>query len=210
MDGIDATDTIVTEGVTFHNVAAALAWLYFGYDTMSQEEWQLALRHVVPMQHNKENPITALARDGDVSKDTFIEYWIDDDDRITQDSKGWTTIKEAEGLKVPYQTDECRKLARVTVRFLGSKAEAWAKLFHHLTKRQEIGGLFREYCNAEQLEYVGSIRPINVDYFGSQNTAVAFDIVIMLQYLEVIKLPGERLGLISIAAGDMGIGGGIE
>jgi len=210
MDGIDATDKLVTEGATFHNIAAALAWIYFGYDGMTQEEWKSALDHVVPMQHNKENPITALSRDGTVARDTFIEYWIDDDDRITQDSKGWTTVKASETEADFYQTSECEKLARVTLRFLGAKAEAWAKLFHHITKRDEVARTFAEYCNASNLEYVGSIRPVNVDYFGAQNTAVAFDMIVMLQYTEVIKLQGERLGLISIAAGDMAIGGGNE
>jgi hypothetical protein len=199
-----AVDNLITEGLTFDNLRAALAWIYFGHVDMPQDEWRgVALEHVVPLQHNIENPITFLGGTDLSPKDTFIEYWIDDDDKLTQDSVGWTTVKESEDAKTWYRTNECLKLARITVRFVGAVAEAWAKLLHHTTMRDDVAGVFREYCNADVLEHVGSIRPINVDYFGNQNTAVAYDVVMMLQYKEVIKLPGDKLGLISIAAGSM-------
>jgi len=193
---------LITEGVTFGTIQAVLAFIYFGYDGMSQEQWKRAENYVVPMQHNIDNPIVLDERKGITAKDTFIEYWIDEDDRLTQDTKGMSTIQTPDG-KDFFQTDECLKLARVTVRFIGRSAEAWAKLFHHLTKRPEVAHLFYEYCNAQSLEYIGPIWPINIDYFGAQNTAVAYDIVMMLQYIEVIRLPGELLGLISIAAGSI-------
>jgi hypothetical protein len=206
MDRPLPVDRLITEGVTFDTLRAALAFIYFGYEGMTQEEWHKALEYVVPMQHNIMNPITLSGRKEIPARDTFIEYWIDDDDRLTQDSKGMVAIKDGEDSRKFYQTDECQKLARITVRFIGANGEAWAKLFHHLTKRPEVAGVLAEYCNAQMLEYIGPIRPMNVDYFGAQNTAIAYDIVMMLQYVEVIKLPGERLGLISIAAGSIGIG----
>jgi hypothetical protein len=202
-----AVDELITEGLTFDNLRGALAYLYFGYDDITQDEWKMAMEHVTPMQHNIENPITFLKSLNLSPKDTFIEYWIDDDDRMTQDHGGWTTIKEGIDSKKWYRTNECMKLARVTVRFIGAVAEAWAKLLQHSTMREDMAGIFREYCNADILEHIGSIRPINVDYFGNQNTAVAYDITMMLQYKEVIKLPGDKLGLISIAAGDMKLQG---
>ena len=205
---IPAIDSLIAEGVTFENLRAALAMIYFGYEGMTQREWRRALAYVVPMQHNIMNPITLDEKLGFTAKDTFIEYWIDDDDRMTQDYKGSVEVKSSDEGKTFYQTDECRKVARATIRFVGANGEAWAKLFHHLTKRPEVAGIFREYCNADALEYIGPIRPINVDYFGVQNTAVAYDVVMMLQYLEVIELPGERLGLISIAAGSVRLTGG--
>jgi hypothetical protein len=203
MDAMSAVDELITMGVTFNNIRAAMAWIYFGYEGMPQDEWSRAMDFVVPMQHNAMNPITLDNNRKIGAKDTFIEYWIDDDGRLTQDSKDYVIIKTSETQKTAYQTDQCQKLARITLRFLGANAEAWAKIFHHITKREEVASVFAEYCNADLLEYLGSIRPINVDYFNNQNTAVAYDIVIMLQYVEVIKLPGERLGLISIASGSM-------
>jgi hypothetical protein len=206
----NATDYLITEGVTFANLRAALAMVYFGYVDMTDQYWSDALRHVVPMQHNIENPISLTKIDGTlVARDTFIEFWIDDDDRLTQDSKWQTRVKILEDVSIPYQTSEVLKVARITVRFVGAKGEAWAKLFHHVVKRPEVASVFYEYCNAIALDYIGSIRPINVDYFGAQNTTVAYDITMMLQYTEVIKLPGERLGLVSLADGIVSIEGGI-
>jgi hypothetical protein len=206
----NATDFLITEGLTFDNLQAALAMVYFGYVDMTDQYWSDALRHVVPMQHNIENPISLKKIDGSLeARDTFIEFWIDDDDRLVQDSKWQTHINTLGNIKVPYQTSEVMKVARVTLRFVGAKGEAWAKLFHHVVKRPEVASVFYEYCNAIFLDYIGSIRPINVDYFGGQNTVVAYDITMMLQYTEVIKLPGERLGLVSLAYGIVSNEGGI-
>lgn len=199
------TEKVVTLGVTFESVQAVLTWIYFGHDDMPQEEWDDALKYVLPMQHNIENPITHKDEMREKVRNTFIEYWIDDDDRLTQDVINTRVIKEMDGSNPVYtQTSECQKIARITLRFLGSYGEAWAKLFHHLAHRPEVSNALAGYCNAQALPYIGPIRPINVDYFGPQASAVAYDIVLMLQYTEVIKLPGERLGLISIAAGSMG------
>jgi hypothetical protein len=49
------------------------------YEDMPQEEWREALKYVVPMQHNFENPIEPG------SQDTWIQFWVDEDDRLIQD-----------------------------------------------------------------------------------------------------------------------------
>lgn len=202
----NSSDELINEGVTFNNVRAALAMLYFGVPGMTQDYWTDALEHVVPMQHNLESPIIAGKEEGWVAKDTYIQYFIDEDDKITQDSKGQGfTIDDSvlPNEDIPVQTSVCDKAARVTVRFLGAQAEAWAKLMHHLTRRQEVSAIFYEYCHASFLEYPGPIRPMCVDYFSVANTTIAFDTTFVLQYREVIAIPGRLLGLITIAAGDI-------
>jgi len=168
-------------GVTFENVRKALCATYFLYDGMSEEEWEEALKYVVPMQHNFENPIEPG------SQDTWIQFWIDEDDRLTQD----------------YNTgdqNQTAKAARITVRFLGVRAEVWAKAFHHLTKRRSVAAHFMGFCSATMLDYVCPIVPINVDYFGA-NTTVAHDLSFNLSYDEVMKFDWEPLEYISIPDG---------
>lgn len=198
---------IVTDGVTFDNVRSALACIYFGITAEStQEEYEYAMQYVIPRQHNYENPI----KHG--SGDTFVEYWIDDDDRLTQDynQDRWTI--DSEGQDKAVRANICDKVARVSLRFLGNQAEAWAKMIHHLTKRNIVAIMFGEWCNATALEYVGSIKPTNVDYFGVQNTTIGFDIDLQLQYKEVIELTAEHIEFLSLADGTMTqeLGGGSE
>jgi hypothetical protein len=169
-------------GVTFDTVRAALAASYFLYTDMPQEEWQAAFTYVVPMQHNFENPIEPG------SQDTWIQYWIDDDDRLTQDYNAG----DANGTM---------KVARITVRFLGRRAEVWAKAFHHLTNRKTVQQYFAEYCNAEMLEYVSPIVPINVDYFKVGNTTIAYDLSFSLRYMEYMEFEHEPLAYIAVAPG---------
>ncbi len=206
MAEMGAADSLITDGVTFNNVRAFLAFMYFGVDGMTDEQWKNALRHVVPLQHNFESPLVAGKREQWNPKDTYIQYWIDEDDRITQDGRDLRFAADDDLLPenvTPIQTSECMKAARVTVRFVGADAEAWAKLMHHITRRRDVPILLLEYCNAAFLEYPGPIRPINVDYFGVANSAIAFDITFVLQYNEVIRVPGDQLGLIAVADGDI-------
>jgi hypothetical protein len=206
VDNRSTADIVVTEGLTFNTLRAALAFIYFGEEGMTEDRWQSALLHVMPMQHNMENPIRQAVDENVDAKNTYIEFWIDEDDRVTQDYAGqrWAADDDENGsLVTPFQSTECMKTARITIRFLGHEAEAWAKLFHHLTRRKDVGNILYDYCNGQLFEYVGPIRPINVDYFGVQNTVVAYDIVFVLQYTEVIRVPSRRLGLLTVAAGDM-------
>jgi len=171
------------EGVTFDNVRAALCATFFMYKDMPQEEWKEALKYVVPMQHNFINPIEPG------SQDTWIQFMIDEDDRLTQDSN----VEDR---------NETMKVARITVRFLGRRAEVWAKAFHHLTKRNSVADYFGQFCNAQMLEYVSPIVPINVDYFG-KNTTIAHDLSFDLQYTEYMEFDWEPLEFIGLPDGEM-------
>jgi hypothetical protein len=160
---------ITYEGVTFGSVRAALCATYFMMPEMLkaaakladgeivdketrerfEADWREALKYVIPMQHNFENIIEPGSRD------TWIQYWIDEDDRLTQD---YNRVNQNETLKT----------ARITVRFLGIRGETWAKAFHHLIKRKNVPRYFLEYCNGQMLDYVSPIVPVNVDYFGAR------------------------------------------
>jgi hypothetical protein len=193
---------IAYEGVTFDNIRAALCAAYFltpemlevadkiaNGEIVSTEKkkelealWREALEYVLPMQHNFENPI----KPG--SQDTWIQFWVDEDDRQTQD---YNISNRNETLKV----------ARITVRYLGVRAETWAKVFHHLIKRKNVPRYFFEYCNAQMLDYISPIVPINVDYFGA-NTTIAHDLSFSLVYAEYMKFDWKPLELISLAPGE--------
>jgi hypothetical protein len=148
------------------------------------------MKYVVPMQHNFENPIKAC------TGDTFIQYWIDRDDRIAQDYNADT-----------FQVVE--KTADVTVRFLGAQAEQWAKALHHIAGRPIVWQILEEACNATILEYIRPIVPVNVDYFGVGNSAIAFETGFTLRYMEYMDLSDLRkpLEYISLPAGTLVEGG---
>jgi hypothetical protein len=169
-------------GVNFAGVRAAVAAVYFMYEGMAEEEWREALKYVIPMQHNFQNPMEPG------SQDTWIQFWIDEDERLTQDANA----DDANGTQ---------KVARVSLRFVGRRAEVWAKAFHHLTKRKSVPGYFAEYCNAEMMEYIGPIVPINVDYFKVGNTVIAYDLSFSLHYMEFMKFNNEPLNYVSAAPG---------
>jgi hypothetical protein len=173
---------IVYEGVSFAGVRAAIAATYFMYPDMPESAWKEALKYVLPMQHNFQNPIEPG------SQDTWIQFWIDDDDRLTQDANAG----DANGTQ---------KVARVSLRFLGRRAEVWAKSFHHLTERKSVPMYFAEYCNAEMLEYISPIVPINVDYFKVGNTTIAHDLSFSLHYMEYMEFGNEPLEYVSVAPG---------
>jgi hypothetical protein len=178
------------QGVSFASVRALLTMLYFYHDGMTEAEWNECLKYVVPMQHNWETPIEPGAQD------TWIQYWIDADDRLTQDY--------TEG-----GVNGVQKIADITIRFLGRRAEAWAKAFHHMTARLSVADLFNNICNGNFLEYVGPIIPSNVDYFGTGNTTIAFTLGIRLQYVELLDL-SDNIGPLeytSFPAGLIATGG---
>jgi hypothetical protein len=178
------------EGVNFDTVRLAAAAIYFWYPGMPEEEWVECLRYVVPMQHNVENPIEPG------SQDTWIQYWIDEDDRWTQDS-----YRDGK--------NQTLKVAHITLRFLGERAEQWSKAFHHLTQRKSVGEILAGYCRAQMLEYVSPVVPMNVDYFGTGNTTVAFTLGFDVKYLESIELSYEPLEYVSLGPGRI-IHGGLQ
>jgi hypothetical protein len=181
-------------GVNFESVREALVSFFFKYEGITKEELDKARGYVIPMQNNFMQPITNAQIE---EQDTWIQYWIDNDDRIAQDYS-WNGVNEVE------------KVARITVRFLGTRAESWAKSFHHLAGRKSANVIWRHYCRAEkQLYYVHPIIPTNVNYFGVGNTTLAFTLSFNLHYYELLdfrQVPGEeakRLMYIGVVAGEM-------
>ena len=178
-------------GVNFYSVKEALVCLFFKYEGIPDAELIACRKYVVPMQHNFEQPIKPGGQD------TWIQFWIDNDDRLTQDENkdgiNWTT-----------------KVSHITVRFLGTRAEAWAKAFHHMCGRATPNTIWYHYCLAETLEYISPIIPINVNYFGVGNTTIAFTVSFNLKYQEGLDfrpVKGEdttpRLMYISLASGNI-------
>lgn len=163
-------------GVSFETVRVAITNLYFLHDGMTKEEFNKAKEFVVPMQHNYMNPIIPG------SQDTWIQYWVNEDEKNGRDY--------AEG-----DTNTCKKMATVTLRFLGTRAEVWAKSFHHLTERESCSAIFKKVCNAGFLGYISSIVPSNIDYFKTGNTEIAFTLSFKLEYDEIIDLSqGDSVG----------------
>jgi hypothetical protein len=174
------------QGLTFETLRLALTAIYW-WDpkTGADGAWLENQKYVVPMQHNWWNPIDAEAND------TYIQYWIDRDERLTQDYYD------------PDQTEGTLKVAEIALRFMGVQAEQWAKAAHHWTQRPRVAEIWSDFCNGETLEYIGPIRPVNVDYFKNGNTTIGHDLSFSLQYVEYMDLSGlrEPLQYISVAAG---------
>ena len=176
------------KGLTFLNLRQALFYLYYcgdAYKAMTDEERlayaEVCYPYIIPMQQNFFNPIEVS------TKDTYIQYFIEKDERITQDQN-------------TYDKNVTFKLATCTVRFIGAQAEVWAKSFHHLTKRDDAGTIFLATCQGQSLECIGDIRPTNVDFFG-KNVSIAFDIEFKLQYVESLDLDWQPLGLVQLGRG---------
>jgi len=166
-------------GVTFNNLRKALYYLYYGND-FSEEE---AYKYIIPMQANFFNPIE------DMGKDTYMQFFIERDIRITQDANG-------------YNQNFTRKKAYCSVRFLGENAENWAKAFHHLTKREDTYKIFLGTCQAQMLEFVDDIIPTQVSFDGI-NTNIAFDVDFRLDYIESIDIDWVPLARVSRASGSI-------
>ena len=178
-------------GVTFETVRDAITSLFFEYEGMTEEEYNKCKEYVVPMRHNWENPLEGKSE----KNDTWIQYWIGSDDRLTSDYNDT-------------EYNVCHKVATVQLRFFGRRAEAWAKSFHHLTKRKSCDKIFSAICNAGMFGYVSPITPVNVDYFGTGNTELAFSVVFHLEYDEMLDFSkgssgGDRLMYISFPPGNI-------
>lgn len=177
-------------GVTFESVREAVTSLFFEYEGMTEEEFEKCEQYVVPMRHNWENPLEGSGE----KNDTWIQYWIQDDDRLSSDYNDM-------------EYNICHKVATIQLRFFGRRAEAWAKSFHHLTKRKSCDKIFSAICNAGMFGYVSPITPVNVDYFGTGNTELAFSVVFRLEYDERLDFSegssgGDRLMYISFPPGN--------
>jgi hypothetical protein len=164
-------------GLTFNNLRKALYYLYFG----EQYDEKEAYKYILPMQQNFFNPIENMG------KNTYIQFFITLDSKITQDQYG-------------ERTNYAHKLGVCALRFVGENAEEWAKAFHHLTKRRDTYKIFEGTCQAESLEAVGDIHPTQV-VFDGKNVNIAFDLEFKLWYKESIDLGWLPLVKVELAPG---------
>lgn len=175
------------QGLTFDRLRYALAAIYWHDPSVTDEDgsWAKNIKYVIPQQHNWFNPI-----DGDGEKDTFIQFWIDSDDRIAEDYN--EDVYEA-----------VQKVADISLRFVGAQGEQWAKAFHHLARRGVVGEILNDFCNGGMLDYVRPIVPMNVDFFKTGNSVIAFDTGFTLHYTEFMDISDLRgpLQYVSVVPG---------
>lgn len=159
-------------GVNFSNMRKALYLMFFGTNKGECNDFNSPkYKYIIPMQGNFENPLELN------EKDTFIMYWIERDESLTQDDY-------VEDIENPVNRQKC--VASILVRFIGKDAETWVKSFRHLTKRSGITEIWSGVCNAEKLEYTSPIIPRKIVYSGL-NSQIGFDVRFKLYYDEVIQ-----------------------
>lgn len=158
-------------GVNFITLRKALYLLFFGVDNGNCNNFDShKYQYIIPMQGNFDNPLQLK------DKDTYVMYWIERDESLTQDDyveygdTGWSRQK-------------C--VASILLRFVGKEAENWAKSLRHLIKRSGVTDIWYGVCNAEKLEYTSPVIPRKINYSGL-NSQVAFDIRFRLYYDEVM------------------------
>lgn len=170
-------------GVNFNNLRKALYLLFFGVDNGACNNFDSPkYKYIIPMQGDFENPLQI----GD--KDTYVMYWIEHDESLTQDD----FIEDDE---TGYNRQKC--VATILLRFIGKDAETWAKSLRHLAKRDNVTIIWSSVCNAEKLEYTSPIRPKRV-YYSGKNSEIAFDIRFKLYYDETISTGWKPLEGVNI------------
>lgn len=170
-------------GVNFNNLRKALYLLFFGVDNGACNSFDSPkYKYIIPMQGDFENPLQI----GD--KDTYVMYWIEHDESLTQDD----FIEDDE---TGYNRQKC--VATILLRFIGKDAETWAKSLRHLAKRDNVTIIWSSVCNAEKLEYTSPIRPKRV-YYSGKNSEIAFDIRFKLYYDETISTGWKPLEGVNI------------
>lgn len=197
-------DTIGYTGVNFNNLRKALYCMFFGAGEVKDKNGKVLrylcddfnspnYKYIIPMQGNFENPLQQMK-----AKDTFIMYWIEKDESLTQDAY---VIEDGEG------ADEQKCVAHVLVRFIGKEAETWAKTFRHLTKRKGVAELWYGICNADKLYYTAPVTPRRV-YYSGLNSQIAFDVRFKLHYYECISTGWKPLeGVNFNVVGDLKVEG---
>lgn len=161
-------------GVNFNNLRKALYLMFFGVDAGACNSFDSPkYKYIIPMQGNFENPLQITD-----AKDTFIMYWIERDESLTQDDY----VQYGE---IAETRQKC--VAQILLRFIGKDAETWVKTFRHLAKRSNMGNIWSGVCNAEKLEYTSPVVPRKIIYSG-MNSEIAFDIRFKLYYDECMEV----------------------
>jgi len=172
-------------GVTLESVFQSLRKILYGTGDTPETDAAIearARKYIIPMNHNWLNPIKAEGND------TFVEYIIESDDRVVQDSQTYNAVV------VPV------KKAVVLLRFIGVQGESWVKAFHMLTSRQDVAQIWFQECYARSLDYISAVHCHPIDYFG-HNGALAWDMRITLCYTEVYHLDQQPLESVTLAQG---------
>lgn len=165
-------------GVNFNNLRKALYLIYFGIDKGACNSFESPkYKYIIPMQGNFENPLQLN------EKDTFMMFWIERDESLTQDDY----VQYGDQ---GFNRQKC--VASILLRFIGAEAEEWSKAFRHLTKRKGVTEIWSGVCNAEKLEYTAPIVPRKVNYTG-KNSQIAFDVRFKLYYDECISTGWQPL-----------------
>ncbi|MBO5483030.1 MAG: hypothetical protein J5978_09600 [Spirochaetaceae bacterium] len=184
-------NTIGYTGVNFNNLRKALYLLFFGAGAKKDNKGNLIgyesddfssakYKYIIPMQGNFENPLQEQI----LNKNTFMMYWIEKDESLTQDDYTFTDEGEA------VNRQKC--VASVLLRFVGKDAETLAKVFRHLCKRKDVTKIWYGVCNAEKLVYTMPIVPRKINYTG-ENSQVVFDVRFKLYYDECIATSWKPL-----------------
>ena len=182
-------------GVNFNNLRKAFYLMFFGIDPIRDKNGKIVgalsqnfnspkYRYIIPMQGNFENPLQNTNPDEEYARNTFIQYWIEKDESLTQDDY----TEDSEGFAV----DRQKCVATILLRFIGKEADTWVRTFRHLTKRDGVAEIFAGVCNAEKLEYTMPVIPRKINYFG-KNSQIAFDIRFKLYYDECIRTGWQPL-----------------
>ena len=131
-------NNVTFTGVNYNNLRKALYLMFFGTDNgkcndFSNEKYQ----YILPLQGDFQNPMQLK------DKDTYILYWIEKDESLTQDD--FILDEENEG----FNRQKC--VATIMLRFVGKDAETWVRTFRHLCKRKDVSPIWSGVCNGYKL-----------------------------------------------------------
>ena len=171
-------------GVSYETIRLFLFHTYFGRvaDAVEDEaNYHEKKKYLLPLKDDYETP-TVLNE-----FDTYIQYSIMRDRKIGQDT-------------LNYNQNEAKKVAQILLRFVGAEAELWAKALHHIHTRKDFQANIIDDCNGTSMPQIGDILSNQVKFFGN-NTRVAFDLIIHIEYTELRELDFKPLKTISMASG---------
>lgn len=187
-------NNVTFTGVNYNNLRKALYLMFFGTDNgkcndFSNEKYQ----YILPLQGDFQNPMQLK------DKDTYILYWIEKDESLTQDD--FILDEENEG----FNRQKC--VATIMLRFVGKDAETWVRTFRHLCKRKDVSPIWSGVCNGYKLLHTMPIHTKRMDFFG-KNNQIAFDIWFKIYYDECISTGWKPLtGINFTIKGDIKVEG---
>ena len=171
-------------GVSYETVRLFLYHTYFGRVVSPAEDeanYHAKKKYILPLKDDYESP--AIFNEFD----TYIQYFIMRDRKVGKDM-------------LNYKQNEAKKVAQILLRFVGAEAEVWAKALHHIHERKDFQANIMDDCNGVSMPQIGDILSNQVKFFGN-NTSLAFDVIIHIEYTELIELDFKPLETFSMASG---------